>query len=160
MGCGMGQLSSRATVWLSVVRLAAMRVTILMAKAAIGGGAMSVLGVGLNVISARPVPPFAVVLQFEVPWTETNKKHKWRLELRDADGHVVLYRADEPKPISIANDFEVGRPAGHPVGTPIMNSIAIDFTDLPLEPAQRYVWVLSVNGETRDDWTVGFNTRP
>ena len=38
--------------------------------------------------------------------------------------------------------------------------MAINIGPLPLPPGQRYVWELSIDGESRPDWHLAFSTRP
>jgi hypothetical protein len=66
----------------------------------------------------------------------------------------------EGAPIRIEAVFEAGRPAGLTPGTPLDGAMAITVGPLPLEPGRRYAWRLSVDGETDEDWQVGFSVRP
>jgi hypothetical protein len=38
--------------------------------------------------------------------------------------------------------------------------IALNFAPIRLEPGQRYVWRLEIDGKSEPDWRVAFNTRP
>jgi hypothetical protein len=42
---------------------------------------------------------------------------------------------------------------------PLDAAFAIALGPIPLAPGGRYVWQLSINGETREDWRVAFSTR-
>lgn len=37
--------------------------------------------------------------------------------------------------------------------------MALNLPPLPLEPGQRYRWVLEVEGETQEDWNLPFSVR-
>ncbi len=60
----------------------------------------------------------------------------------------------------IEGAFEVGRPPGLARGTDIPVSLAIPIVGMQLSPGQRYYWELSVDGQTHEDWTLHFATRP
>ena len=55
-------------------------------------------------------------------------------------------------------EFEVGRPPGLKPGTPLDFPVAVNSTPLPLEPG-RYEWRLTIDGATREDWTMPFSVR-
>ncbi|MDB4894506.1 MAG: hypothetical protein JWN15_768 [Firmicutes bacterium] len=134
-----------------------MKVTMLLADAAQAAeGKLFILGGGWSVTGPSPVPS-AMAIKIEVPWNEANRKHKWLLSLVDSDGQPVLAQTPTGEgPIEVGGEFEVGRPPGAPLDLPL----AINFGLLPLRPASRFVWRLSIDGETKEDWQVGFMTRP
>ena len=134
-----------------------MKVTIMLADAAQAvGGKLYILGGGWSVIGPDPSPS-AIALKIEVPWGEANIKHHLTMQLLDADGRPVRL-GDQP--IEFKGEFEVGRPPGVPVGTPLDATMAINLGPLPLEPGRRYTWKLSIDDASREEWSVGFNTRP
>lgn len=105
-----------------------MRVTMLLADSAQAvNGKLYILGGGWDIIGSAPTPT-AVALRIVVPWNESNMKHRWRLQLQDADGKGV--KAGE-KPIEFNGKFEVGRPPGHTPGTPIAFPLAINLAPSP-----------------------------
>lgn len=126
-------------------------------------GKLYILGGGWSVTGPGPVP-FAIAIKVEVPWDQANMQHNLRLELVDSDGHPVMVAQEqeqEPRPLVINGDFEVGRPPGLPRGTPLDSVLAISFpSGLPLEAGTRFEWRLAINGEGRQDWRVTFTTRP
>ena len=104
--------------------------------------------------------PFAIAMLFEVPWDRANVKHRFRLDLVDADGHVVFAPTDEgEEPVVIEGEFEAGRPPGMKPGTPLDVPIAINLPGPPVEPGGRFEWRLTVNGEGDTDWRLPFSTR-
>lgn len=121
------------------------------------GGKLYVLGGGWSV-TGPAVPPSAIVVKIDVPWDQANRAHHWRLDLLDEDGEPIFFE-EAPEGIRVEGDFEVGRPAGHPPGTPIDVPLAINFGPLPLEPGRRYVWHLSIDGEINADWDREFLVR-
>jgi hypothetical protein len=139
-----------------------MKVTMMLADhAEVAEGKLFINGGGWTLTGPGPVP-FAIALYIEVPWDQTNTKHTFRLELLDADGRPVT--AETPagtQPIFAEGDFEVGRPPGMKPGTPVAFPAAINFASPPaIAPGGRYVWQLTIDGETDEDWRLTFSTRP
>jgi hypothetical protein len=125
------------------------------------GGKLYILGGGWSITGPDPVP-MAIALKLEVPWDRTNVKHSLLIELVDEDGNPVMVPGPEEEQVAlqVTGDFEAGRPPGVKPGTPIDSALAVNFGPLPLEPGRRYQWRLSIDGESDEDWTLGFSTRP
>jgi hypothetical protein len=124
-------------------------------------GKLYIMGGGWSITNSPQVGPTAIAIKIEVPWNEANRKHNLKLELLDSDFHAVTVQTPESiQPIMISGDFEVGRPAGLMAGTPIDVPLAFPISPLPLAPAQRYIWKLTIDGDTNDNWQVAFSTRP
>lgn len=138
-----------------------MRVTMLLADAAQAvGGKLYVLGGGWSVIGATPAP-MAIAIKIDVPWSETDVRHRWTLDLIDQDGRPVLVPAAAgAEPVTISGEFQVGRPPGLAEGTPIDLPLAISVGPLALPPGTRCVWQLSIDGRTAPDWQLAFDVRP
>jgi hypothetical protein len=139
-----------------------MRVTMLLADAAQAvEGKLYVLGGGWSMCGPDPTP-MALALKIEVPWDLANVGHHMRLELLDGDGNNVLFESPDgdEQPLTIDSDFEVGRPPGLKPGTSIDLPLAINLGPLPLEPGGLFQWRLTIDGETEEDWTLTFSTRP
>lgn len=124
------------------------------------GGKLYILGGGWSLTGPGPTP-MAIALKIEVPWHRTNERHRLLLELLDDDGNPVLVpgEGEQRVPLQITGEFEVGRPPGTKPGTPIDSALAVNFGPLALEPGRRYQWRLSIDGESDEDWTLGFSTR-
>jgi hypothetical protein len=126
------------------------------------GGKLYILGGGWSIAGPEPAP-MAIALKLEVPWDRTNEQHSLLIELLDEDGNPVLVDGgehDEQVPVQVTGQFEAGRPPGVKPGTPIDSALAVNFGPLPLQGGRRYQWRLSIDGETDEDWTIGFSTRP
>jgi uncharacterized protein DUF6941 len=139
-----------------------MKVTMLLADSAQEvGGKLYILGGGWSITGPEPLP-MAIALKLEVPWDRTNEQHSLLLELLDEDGSPVLVDGadSEQVPLQVTGQFEAGRPPGIKPGTPIDSALAVNFGPLPLVTGRRYQWRLSIDGETDEDWTLGFSTRP
>jgi hypothetical protein len=135
-----------------------MRATLLLADAAQAvEGKLYVLGAGWSVTGPQPAP-IAIALKLDVPWDQANTRHRWRLELVDADGEPVSL--GESGAVFIEQEFEVGRPPGVKPGTSLDYVVAMNITPLPLEPGRQYAWTLTIDGDGRDDWRLPFSTRP
>jgi hypothetical protein len=98
----------------------------------------------------------------QTPWDRANMQHTFRLELLDADGEPVTFTTPDGQEtgLFIESAFEVGRPPGLKAGTPLDGAFVANFAGLPLEPASRFEWRLSINGQSREEWTLPFATRP
>ena len=123
------------------------------------GGKLYILGGGWSLTGPGPAP-MAIALKIEVPWDRTNERHQLLLELLDEDGlPIAVQGPDGNLPLQVTGNLEVGRPPGVKPGTPIDSALAIGFGPVPLEPGRRYQWRLSIDGETAEDWVIGFSTR-
>jgi hypothetical protein len=138
-----------------------MKVTMLLADAAQAvTGKLYVLGGGWSITGPDPAPS-ALAIKIEVPWDEANRPHRFVLALLTADGQPVTVPGPQgPQAIEVQGGLEVGRPAGLTPGTPLDSTLAINFGPLPVPPGGRYVWRLSIDGHTDEDWEVAFSTRP
>jgi hypothetical protein len=71
------------------------------------GGKLYLLGGGYDRVTLPKGPPaphsMAVAVAFRVPWTETNMKHDFDVEILDGDGHKIFGGSGQ---------FEVGRAHG------------------------------------------------
>ena len=138
-----------------------MKVNLLLADHADAvGGKLYINGGGWNVTGPQPAP-FAIAMLIEVPWDQTNTKHRVLLELLDADGNEVEVASDDgSQPVKIESILEVGRPPGVKPGTPLAVPFAVNFGPIPLEAGTQYVWRLSIDGHSEEDWNLTFSTRP
>ncbi len=132
-----------------------MKVTMLLSDAAqVAQGKLYILGGGWSITGPEPVPS-AIALKIDVPWDQANRQHRFEVSLFDGDGQPVRV---ENQPVRIEGQFETGRPAGIPPGTPLDVPLAITLGPLPLGPG-RYVWRCSIDGETHEDWEASFTKR-
>jgi len=135
-----------------------MKVTMILSDAAqVAEGKLNVLGGGWNLTGPAPAP-FAIGIIFEIPWHLTNQKLKYRLELVDLDG-VPVGVGPEAEPLAVEEEFEVGRPPGMRQGSYLPMPRAFNFGPMPLAPGNHYEWRLSIDGDTREHWRLGFSTR-
>jgi hypothetical protein len=90
------------------------------------GNKLYLLGGGWDRLTANKGFPFeqrcAIALAMKVPWNETNQKHDFEIEVCSED-----QATEELKSIAKINgQFEVGRPAGIPMGQEQRIQLAID----------------------------------
>ena len=85
--------------------------------ARVANGKLDVIGGGWSMMNAQGPFGFFVAALFQIPWDQTNAKHRFRLELLDADGQGVPIPSGET--VRAEGEFEVGRPAGLRPGTPV-----------------------------------------
>lgn len=137
-----------------------MRATLLLADhAVVAEGKLYINGGGWSVTTGGA--PSAIAVKLDVPWDRTNQRLQLRLRLVGQDGEPVVVPGPEgPQPVVIAAEAEVGRPPGLAHGADIDFPLAFQIGPLPLQPGQRYQWVLDIDGETREDWRLTFSTRP
>ena len=137
-----------------------MRATLLLADhAVVADGKLYINGGGWSVTTGGG--PSAIAVKLDVPWDRTNQRLQLRLRLVGQDGEPVTVEGpDGSQPVEISAEAEVGRPAGLAHGADIDFPLAFLIGPLPLQPGQRYQWVLYIDGETREDWRLTFSTRP
>jgi hypothetical protein len=136
-----------------------MNVTVILADAAQeAAGKLFVLGGGWSFIGPDP-GPMGVALLVLVDWNEANEPHEFLMRLEDEDGNLATF-GPESSSVEVRGHLEVGRPPGHPAGIPFNVPMAVNFPPLPLDPGRRYVWVVSIDGNSQPHWRAGFNTRP
>jgi len=138
------------------------KITMVLADAAtVSEGKLNLLGAGWTVTGPQPTAS-AIGLIVHVPWDETNRRHRLALRLVDADGaHVEVDQPDgSGQRIEVLAEFEVGRPPGVVPGTRLPMPLAVPIGPIPLIPGQRYVWELSVDGRSDEDWRLPFDVRP
>jgi hypothetical protein len=125
--------------------------------AQVADGKLTVVGAGWDKTGPGPSPS-GIGLLIGVPWDDTNIRHTVELRLIDSDGQPVA----DPNghPIGLQSHFEVGRPPGLLAGADQSVALAMNIGPLPLKPGLRYVWELSIDGESADDWRVAFSMRP
>ena len=137
-----------------------MKVTMMLADFAQAvNGKLYIMGGGWSVTGPGPSPS-ALAIKVEVPWNETNRKHKMTVALLDSDYRPVLVPTPEGRaPLEITGDFEVGRPPGMLPGTPVDVPMAFNLGPIPLPGNARYIWKLTIDGKADDNWQTAFSTR-
>ena len=138
-----------------------MRVTMVLADAAQEVlGKLYILGGGWSV-TGPDVPPMALAIKLDVPWSDANASHEFELALVDTDGHAVSIDDDSEgtREVRIAGSFEVGRPPELPPGSDIDCAFTVNVGAIPLASG-RYAWQLWIDGETAEDWQRPFQVRP
>lgn len=135
--------------------------TMLLADSAqVADGKLYILGGGWSVTGPEPAPQ-AVAIKIQVDAHEFDESHHWEVFLEDADGRPVMVDTNEgEQPVEVRGEFRAGEPTGLPPGTPIDIPIAVNFGPIPLRPASRYTWRVSVDGNFLPGGTVSFSTRP
>src|SRR3954454_16591088 len=131
-----------------------MRVTMLLADAAQEvNGKLYVLGGGWSV-TGPDLPPMAIAIKLDVPWSAANVQHAFALELIDEDGRAVP-AGDSGGGVRAEGSFEggraeggleVARPAGLPAGSDIDFAFVVTIPPFPVAPG-RYSWRLTIDEE-------------
>ena len=127
----------------------------------VSDGKLTIVGGGWSQTGPEPAP-FGIGLLTQVPWDQANTRHVFTVQLLDADGAPVSFDEDdvevESDPVEFGGEFEVGRPPGLKPGTPLDFPVAVNSVPLPLEPG-RYEWRLTIDEQSRQDWTLPFTVR-
>jgi hypothetical protein len=135
-----------------------MKVSVQLANfAKVSDGMLDSLGAGWTFIGPGPVSFFAAGI-VSVDWHELNRPHDLRIELLDADGASVLHPANG-NPILAGLNWEMGRPPGTKEGSSLNFPFAVPFGGFELAPGRQYVVVVSIDGESRDEWRLPFTVR-
>lgn len=137
-----------------------MKASLFVAASAFGGnGEINALRIGLPVVA--PGTPFAVGAIIEIPWVQAVDNHTVRVDLVEEDG--TPFEVTTPDGVThrvfVEQTLGTGIPSGHRVGSPRVVAFAGNFA-LPLELGTRYEFRLSIDGETNEAWTIGFDTPP
>ena len=94
-----------------------------------------------------------------MPWEAAGIEHTLRFDLLDDQGHPVLVETPHgEQPVRVEGQFHVAPHPGLKRGTPLVMPIAMNLPPQPLRPG-RYEWRLEINGETYEDWRLGFGVR-
>jgi hypothetical protein len=135
-----------------------MRVTMILADAAQAtDGKLYVLGGGWSLTGPGPVAA-AVGMIINIPYQEADASHAWRLELIDADGKQV-YTPDE-QPVLMEGNIDIEPYPGMGITDEVNVPIAVSLPQgHPVKPGGKYEWRLWLNGETNDNWRLGFSVR-
>ena len=137
-----------------------MKVTMLLCDSAqVADGKLFILGGGWSFVGPDAAP-MAIAIKLDVPWTDGNQTHHWVLELTDQDGMPVWVTGPQGnQALVVEGDFQAFRPDDLRPGTPLDVPLVVNFGPVPLPSGSRYVWKFSVDGESDEDWQVGFTTR-
>ena len=92
------------------------------------GNKLNLLGGGWDVLTVNSEFPVnqrcSLALAVRVPWNETNQKHSFEVEVLSEDASTEQHRTL----MKAGGEFEVGRPAGIPVGQNQRVQLAVDMT--------------------------------
>jgi Family of unknown function (DUF6941) len=140
------------------------KVTMMLADyAQAANGKLTIVGGGWTVYGNPQ--PFAIALSVEMPWDAAGVEHSFRLDLVDNDGIPVEVPlppdGQQTGPLVIQGPLPLVVPPGTKRGTPLTTGVAMNFSPPPPIPAGgRYEFRLEVDGQTHEDWRLGFSTPP
>jgi hypothetical protein len=128
--------------------------------AEVADGKLFINGGGWTFTGPGPCP-FAIAMTAEMPRDSAGAQHDVRWELLDDQGHpVVIPTPNGHEPLVIQGQFAQAAGPDAPEGVPLTSVLAINLGPTPIPPGGRYEWRLMIDGETHEDWRLGFNTRP
>jgi hypothetical protein len=139
------------------VRNAKVMATLAQFAQALPNGTVNIMGGGLTAIPPKmPVIFIAGTVQFG--WGAIGTPHTLRFELVDEQESAVT--GENGDPIWVEAKVNVAPAPGLPFGTPMSVPLAFPLTPPELVPSTRYEFRLSVDGETHEDWNLGFVVMP
>jgi len=109
----------------------------------VANGKLFILGGGWARLTAESLPvarAYELAIRVVVPWTETNRKLAFELQMVDEDGKHLL----EP---AVRADISVGRPVQLKEGTDQVVPLTLRLPNVRLEKEGRYAFTLSHEGE-------------
>jgi hypothetical protein len=135
-------------------------VLILAARADFEDGFLRMEGGGWTVRNPEP-SPCDLVLMAMVPRDEAGEHHA-RVELFYADGSPLLAETpDGPVQLSFESMFHAHSRVDDPtLSTPLDAGVVFKLGPFPLPEGREFLWRLSIDGQTRDDWVAAFRTTP
>jgi hypothetical protein len=137
-----------------------MKATVLLCDyATVADGKLFISGGGWSITGPSPKGYLALLLA--VPWDLANHRLNLSLDFKHEDGGAFLTKdaVGNEVPLIIRAEIEVGRPAGLLRGVSLDVPLAIELPSLQLAPGRRYEWVLTIDGENKEDWRVAFLVR-
>lgn len=111
--------------------------------AQVSGGKLFILGGGWTRLPTPTFPlqrPFDLAIRVIVPWTETNRKLTFELQMVDEDGKSMLDNA-------VRAEISVGRPVTIKDGSDQVVPLTLRLPSVKLAKAGRYAFVLSHEDE-------------
>lgn len=106
-------------------------------------GKLYIMGGGWSRLRLVQPANMALAAKIDVPWDQTNKRHKVAARLLTEDGEQVLV---EGQPVAVEGEFEVGRPVGVKTGSTVDAPLTLRFQNLML-PSGGYEWSFEINEE-------------
>jgi excisionase family DNA binding protein len=160
----MGVTDRAVRKWIAQDRLPAkryggrwMKATLLLCdNCVVADGKLFISGGGWSVVSPNVKGYMALLIA--VPWDLANQDLSFELKLLDEDGQPVRTpnNLGEDAPIELSAALQVGRPAGLVRGITLDVPLAVQMPHLVLTPGRRFEWVLTINGESKEDWRMPF----
>lgn len=118
--------------------------TFLLADAAqVASGKLFILGGGWARLTTPTLPlrrSFDLALRVVVPWTETNRKLVFELQMVDEDGQSILNNA-------VRAEISVGRPVELKEGTDQVVPLTLRLPNVKLDNVGRYAFTFSYEGD-------------
>ena len=128
--------------------------------AQVADGKLFISGGGWSITGPQPTP-FAIVLEFKVPWNLINTQRTFTLSVIDADGEPFLVTTPEgERPLRIEGQFMATPAPGVKPGSELSTLAAINMPPQQWVPGKQYEWRLEVDGKAEDDWRLPFQVRP
>lgn len=125
----------------------------------VSDGKLDILGGGWVVTGPGP-SAFGVGITVVHDHGEFGQNHRFRLELVDEDGQLVMAPDGKQPILRLDGNMETSEPPDHQPGLPIVQCVALNLNGAPLPTGRRLEFRLWLDGGTKDTWTLPFWTRP
>ena len=120
-------------------------------------GTINIIGGGVTAVLPK-IPVLFVAGTIQTGWGVIGSTHKIRIQLHDENGtHIVN---DEGEPILVEGEFGMSPAPGMPFGCTLSLPVNVPITPPELTPGTRYEFTLAIDGETSEDWNLGFVVMP
>ena len=108
----------------------------------------------------RTAPLVFITGHVQFDWGAIGSPHQVWFDLVDEQEEPVL--GQDGAAVTIRGDVNVAPHPNAPFGTPLGFPIVIPVTpqQMALEPGTRYEFRVTVDGQTHEDWNLGFVTMP
>lgn len=124
--------------------------------AQVSEGKLTIVGGGWNELR-RVDAPMSLAALLHLPWQERPRDHSIVIDLLDADGRAVVDQ-NSGSPVRVEANLSVagGDRRADRVGVSVPVPFACMFAPLGLMNGNRYVWRLTIDGETSEEWQAAF----
>ncbi len=120
-----------------------------------------IIGLGWTVRDPTPAPMTVGVIIY-VP-RDAMGHHAWQLQMTYTDGEpvaLVVPVEGVPDDLTFEGENDVMGLDDPTLTTPLTMGVVIGLPPFPLPEGREYLWRLTVDGETRDEWVLPFRTSP
>ncbi len=120
-------------------------------------GIVNIMGAGLTVVPPD-LPMIFIAGTIQFGWEAIGSPHNIHFELLDDQGLPVVN--EDGNQLAVDGQVNVAPAPGIKRGTPMLVPLSLGVGPLKLDPGTRYEWKFDIDGESHEDWSLGFSTMP